>query len=288
MKNLRRGIAGATAVFMLAATTGYSYAGCLDDVRNKGVIVSANGQMGTKPFVWKNDQSGEYEGFEPELFAEIAERIGVPKWDYVITEWTTMIPGLKADRWEIILSGMASTQERIQNAGIIFSRPYFMMIDHVIVLKDSPIQSIDDLKDKTISSTLGTMDSLTAHRLVAEGIAAKVQDFNTFGEPFVALRNKQVDAIIFDQSTFAAEAERSGDLRIVGDPIPYQPKPEWKEAEDAAPYVLGGLAIGMKLECTDLAEAVNTALVDMETDGTRQRILEKYKAWGPEQAKLMK
>jgi ABC-type amino acid transport substrate-binding protein len=263
-------------------------AGCLDDIRQRGVILSANGQMGTKPFVWKDEQTGKYLGFEPEIFAEIAKRLNIPKWDYAITEWTTMIPGLKSNRWDIILSGMASTQERIAGAGIIFSNPYFMMVDHIIVLKDSPIQSMADLKGKILSSTLGTMDSLTAHRLVDMGAADKVMDFNTFGEPFTALRNKQVDAIVFDQTTFKAEADRAGDLRMVGDPIPYQPKPEWKAAEDKAPYVLGGLAVGMRPECTDLATAINGALASMEADGTHQRILEKYGAWGPEQVKLMK
>jgi len=287
MTFIKRCFASAAVLAIVVSTTAAN-AGCLDDIKSRGVILSANGQMGTKPFVWKNDQTGAYEGFEPELFAEIAKRIGVPKWDYAITEWTTMIPGLKAGRWDIILSGMASTQERIQSAGILFSRPYFMMIDHVIVLKDSPIHSMADLKDKILSSTLGTMDSLTAHRLVDQGMAAKVQDFNTFGEPFVALRNKQVDAIIFDQTTFKAEADRSGDLKIVGDALPYQPKPEWLEAENKAPYVLGGLAVGMRRECSDLAEAVNKALADMEADGTRKSILEKYRSWGPEQAKLMK
>ncbi len=263
-------------------------ADCLGDIRERGVIMSANGQMGTKPFVWKDEQSGKYEGFEPEIFAEIAKRLDIPKWDYTITEWTTMIPGLKAKRWDVILSGMASTQERISGAGIIFSNPYFMMVDHIIVLKDSPIRSLADLKGKTLTSTLGTMDSLTAHRLVDAGIAAKVLDFNTFGEPFVALRNKQADAVVFDQTTFKAEAERAGDLRMAGDPLPYQPKPEWKAAEDKAPYILGGLAIGLRPECTDLAVAINHVLSDMEADGTRRRILEKYGAWGPEQEKLMK
>jgi len=275
------------AAALVAMTTAANAGQCMDDIMKKGVLLSGNGLMGTKPFIWKNED-GSYGGFEWELFQEIGKRIGVPKVDYEITEWSTLIPGLKAQRWDIILSAMSATQERVQGAGMEFSTPYFLLLDRVIVKDDSPIKSMDDLKGKILGSTLGTKDSLNAHMLVDQGKAGSVLDFNTFGEPFVALQNGQVDAVILDQGTFAGQQEVLKNMRIVGDPIYYQPKPEWAEAEAKAPYILGATAIGVRRECPDLLEALNKAIGSMDEDGTRKAILEKYGMWADFQAKLTK
>lgn len=272
----------------LAGTATSSWADeCLENIKQNGVLLAGNGLMGTKPFVWKNED-GTYGGFEWELFQELGKRMGVPKVDYEITEWSTLIPGLKAGRWDVIFSSMSATQERIQNAGVDFSTPYFLLIDHIIVKKDSPIQSLDDLKGKILGSTLGTNDSLNAHRLVDDGQAGSVLDFNTFGEPFVALENGQVDAVVLDQGTLAGQREKLDNLRVIGDPIYYKPKPEWADAEAKSAYIYGAIAVGVKHECPDLLAAVNKGLESMDADGTRKAILEKYGMWADYVAKLTK
>ena len=281
-------MAAAAVIAVTMPQTRASAEECLPAIKERGVLVSANGLMGLKPFAWKNEQTGQYEGFEPELLAEIAKRIGVPKWDYAITDWTTMIPGLKAGRWDIILSGMSVTQERIQGGGINYSNPYFMLYDTVIVLNDSPYKTVEDLKGKTVASTLGTMDSINAHKLKDDGAVAEVMDFNTFGEPFQALRNGQVAAVVLDQATYQAQAEEMSDVRVIGHPLPYIAKAEWADAEKTASYILGGTAVGVRKECTDLVDAINKALADMDADGTRKAILQKYGAWDDNQAVLMK
>ncbi len=277
----------ATLVAMLAGS-GVASAQCLPAIKSKGVLQTAVGLMGTKPYVWKDDKTGKYIGFEPEMLDYLVKKLGIPKWEYVVTEWTTMIPGLKANRWDVILSGMSVTQERIQGAGIDYSNPYFMLYDYVMVKNDSPIKSFDDLKGKTLAAPLGTLDALNGKILVDAGKAGKLMAFNTFNEPFLALTNKQVDAVILDQATFLGMKDEMPDLRTVGEPIFYNAKPEWVEAEKAAPYRLGGTAVGMRKECGDLKVAVNKALADMDADGTRKTILTKYGVWSNEQTKLMK
>jgi ABC-type amino acid transport substrate-binding protein len=284
---LRAAVIAAVAAMSLGGIEEAS-AQCLPAIMKKGVLLSAVGLMGTKPIVWKDEKTGKYEGFEAELLSEVSNRIGVPKWDYVVTEWTTMIPGLKAERWDIIFSAMSVTQERIQGAGIDYSNPYFMLYDQVIVRNDSPIKTMDDLKGKTLASPLGTLDAQNAQLLVDTGKAGKLMTFNTFNEPFLALANKQVDAVVIDQATYLGTKDEMKDLRTVGEPIPYQPKPDWVEAEKGAAYIFGGTAVGVRKECTDLKLAINKALTDMDADGTRKAIIEKYGAWSPLQVKMMK
>lgn len=275
----------------LAAAVGLvslqTWAGCLDDVKSAGVLTAGNGLMGTKPFVWQN-QDGTYSGFEADILREIGKRIGVPKTDFVTTEWSTLIPGLKARRWDVILSSMSATQERIQNAQVQFSTPYYLLFDEIVVKTDSPIRSPADLKGKKVATTLGTNDSLNAHRMQAAGEIGEVADFNTFGEPFAALQNGQVDAVLLDQGTLLGQREKMSNLSVVGQPIYYQPKPEWAAAEAKAHYRFGSSAVAVRSECTDLLQAINKAIDSMNRDGTRQQIISKYGAWSAEQQNLTK
>ncbi|MDB5623413.1 MAG: hypothetical protein JWR39_1976 [Devosia sp.] len=282
-----RNIAGAVAISTLlvasALGTVAAQADTLEKARAEGTIRVGVGLMGTKPFVW--EENGEYKGVEADLTKELVKRLGIADFEYVVTEWSTLIPGLKADRWDMLVTGLVKTEERIQGGGIGMSNPYVMAYDVIIVGEDSPAQSEADLKGKVLASMLGSTDSLVAHSLVERGLAAEVKDFNTYAEPFIALRNKQVDAIIFDQMTFMGFAETMSDIRTVGEPILYIPAPEWAEAHEAADYKLGGVGVGVRVEDTALLEAINEALSAMDADGTRQKILESYGVWDDQQTR---
>ena len=180
----------------VTATSSWADA-CLDNIKQKGALLAGNGLMGTKPFVWKNED-GTYGGFEWEIFQELGKRIGVAKVDYEITEWSTLIPGLKADRWDIILSSMSATQERVQNAGIEFSTPYFLLIDHVIVKGDSPIQSVADLKGRKIGYSVASFqDAYLDAILKSAGLTRKdITEVNVNFNLVTALLSGQVDAAI--------------------------------------------------------------------------------------------
>jgi ABC-type amino acid transport substrate-binding protein len=278
---------GLCACALLLSLTSNGRSACLDEIRQRGTLTAGSGLMGVKPSIWQ-DEAGAYHGFDWELMQEIAKRIGIPKIAFVTTEWTSLMPGLQAKRWDIILSDLEVTQERVVKAHVDFSSPYLLLYDYVIVLKDSPIHTVSDLKGKTLGSTLGTNDSLSAHQMVNDGTAATVKDFNTFGDPFVALKNGQVDAVVLDQVTYAGQRTLMANLRTVGGPVGRRPKPEWANAEAAQSYRLGSEAIATRQECRDLLGAINGALSGMESDGTRQAILTRYGVWEPEQVKLTK
>ncbi|MGB3426455.1 MAG: transporter substrate-binding domain-containing protein [Castellaniella sp.] len=280
---------GLTALLMTVSMGARAADGgaCMPGIQSAGELKVGVGIMGLKPWVWQ-EQDGSYHGLEKDILDFVAQDIGIPKTQYVVTEWSTLIPGLKAGRWDIVLSAMTKTQQRMQDGGVVFSDPYFMYNDRLIVLKDSKYQQPADLKGKPVASVMGSMDSLVAHDLEEKGEVGQVLDFNNFGEPFQALRNGQVQAVVLDQATLLGQMSGNTDLRVIGDPLYYVPGEEWRAAEDKADYRLGAVGIAVRPECTDLLAALNKAVAKLESTGKRKEILERYGLWDESQVKLMK
>ena len=262
----------------VAPMTMPAFADTLNDIRAKGTITIGVGVMGTKPWVYKNDD-GSYAGLEYEMMQYVIAKLGIPKFEYVSTEWDSLIPGLKASRWDIIWSGMTVTEERRQGAGIDFSRPYYFESDRLAVKGDGTIQSPDDLKGKVIGAATGTVEEIQARALVEKGVAKEVKNFADFATPFLALQNGQIDAYVVDNTTYGEQKKITANLRTVGPVLYLAVDSKWKEQQDKVAYVYGGDGIGVRKEDTALLTAINDALNAMDADGSRQKILEKYGLW---------
>jgi len=255
-----------------------AFADTLDDIKKAGTIKVGVGVMGTKPWVYQN-ADGSYAGMEYEMLQYILPKLGISKFEYVTTEWDSLIPGLKAKRWDIIFSGMTVTEERRQGAGIEFTRPYYFESDRIAVKEDSPYKKPEDLHGKILATTVGTVEEMQAKNMVAKGMGGEVKSFDDFSAPFLALQNGQVDAVIVDNTTFGEQKKVTPNIRFIGEPMSLSANPEWQAKQNAAGYKFGGDGMGVRKEDTALLAALNQALDDMDNDGVRQKILEKYGLW---------
>ena len=275
-RNLLALTAAGTAVTTMRPFS--ALADTLDDIKAKGSISIGNGVMGTKPWVYQ-EADGSYAGMEYEMLQYILPKLGISKFEYVSTEWDSLIPGLKAKRWDIIFSGMTVTEERRQGAGIEFTRPYYFESDRIAVKEDSPYQKPEDLKGKILATTVGTVEEMQAKSLVSKGMGGEVKSFDDFAAPFLALQNGQVDAVIVDNTTYGEQKKVTPNIRVIGEPMSLSANPEWQDKQNNAGYKFGGDGIGVRKEDTALLAALNTALDDMDAEGVRQKILEKYGLW---------
>ena len=120
-------------VLLLAGSVAFPHtfaqAECLDDIRKAGVITAGNALLGARPSLWQ-EQDGTYRGIDADLLQEITKRLGIPRWQFIITEWTTLIPGLKVGRWDIVLSDQTITEERMFYGHITYSHPYFLPVSY--------------------------------------------------------------------------------------------------------------------------------------------------------------
>ena len=87
------------------------------------------------------DRNGAFTGEAPEIAKVIFRRLGVPEVQPVPTEFASLIPGLRAQQFDVVSAGMYVTPTRCQQ--VIFSDPDYQMRDAFIVAKGNPKQLHD-------------------------------------------------------------------------------------------------------------------------------------------------
>jgi ABC-type amino acid transport substrate-binding protein len=278
-KFTRRTFLATTAAVMATGMLAKSaFADTLDEIKKRNKLIVGTGVMGLRPWLFKNED-GTYGGMEWDMLQYIIKKLGVAEVELVSVEWETLIPGLKAARWDIIFSGMTVTEERRQGAGIEFTRPYYFESDRIVVKQDSPFQKPEDLAGKTLAAPLGTVEEIQAKTLVEKGIGKDIKTFNDPAGCFLALHSGQVDAVIMDNTSYGGQLAVTPDLRTIGGVYSLAADAKWQDAQAKAPYKYGGDGAGVRKEDTALLKALNDALDAMDADGTRKAILTKYGVW---------
>ncbi|MGX2997032.1 ectoine/hydroxyectoine ABC transporter substrate-binding protein EhuB [Streptomyces sp. JNUCC 64] len=83
------------------------------------------------------DEEGEFTGEAVELARIIFRRLGVPSVRPVPTDFGSLIPGLKAQQFDVVSAGMYINRERCQQ--VIFADPEYQMLDAFIVRRGNPL-----------------------------------------------------------------------------------------------------------------------------------------------------
>lgn len=119
------------------------------------------------------------------------------------------------------------------------------------------INTIEDLKGATIGVQLGTTGDLEASK---EEVGAKeVQRFSKGSEAVQALKTGQIDCVIIDSQPAKKFVEKNKDLKILDQE-----------------FIEEKYAIALKKGNTELLDAMNGALEELEADGTIDAIMSNY------------
>lgn len=79
---------------------------------------------------------GRLTGEAPEIARIVFARMGIPRMEGVLTEWASLIPGLKAGRFDVIAAGMYVLPERCKE--VAFSEPTYRLGQAFLVRADNP------------------------------------------------------------------------------------------------------------------------------------------------------
>ena len=222
----------------------------LASIKEAGEIkIAMTGQY--PPFNFVNDKN-EVVGFDASIGMAIAERLGV-KGTIVTTAWDGIIAGLLANKYDTIVGSMTITEER--QKAVDFVGPYYHAGRGVFVLEDSAVQTLDELKGKTLGVTLGE----THEKWAREKGGWDIRTYKGLPELFLELKAGRVDAIVVDNIPVAVAVKETGD----------------KIRQLDTPDIEGGsVAIGIAIRQgnPELKAAMQKALDDMMADGSYEKI----------------
>ena len=250
------GIALAPAPF-LAGTARAQTATTLDEVKKRGVLRA--GVRQDVPGFGLVDEKGNTIGFDIDIAAELARRLGV-KLELVPVTAATRIPLLQQGRIDLIAATLTHYRER--DKVIDFSIGYFWTGQKLMVKKSSNINTLGDMAGKRAGTTVG---ALALKNLAAAQPKATGQTFEGYPEAFLAMQRGLIDAVVADLIILAglrASAPNPDDYVIIGDSLGG-----------------GDYAIGVRENDSKWRDTINFTLQDMWRDGTWDQI---YGRWiGP-------
>jgi polar amino acid transport system substrate-binding protein len=88
------------------------------------------------PYAYVDPQSGELAGEAPDIARHVLSELGVSEVTSVLTEFGSLIPGLKAGRFDVIAAGMYVLPERCKE--VIFSNPTYSVGESFLVKSGNP------------------------------------------------------------------------------------------------------------------------------------------------------
>ncbi len=202
---------------------------------------------------------GKVEGIEIEIMELICQELGV-ELEIKQMDFDSVLPGVQTGKFNVGVSGISVTPEREKNT--LFTVPYCLAAQAIVVTTGSPITSKADLAGKTVSVQTGT----TAEEFcMKNGYTVKAFAANADAE--TALTVGKVDAWVIDDLT-AAEM-----VAAYNEEHPDAPLVILEEAMTTEPY-----AFAFAQGNDELVAKINEILNKLLADGTIAEIFEKYNA----------
>jgi polar amino acid transport system substrate-binding protein len=255
---LKTGLAGAAAsgAFLGGLRTAFAD-DTLADIKKRGELVAAT-EMQFPPF--DISDNGVYKGVDRELVDAVGAVLGV-KVKYLDLPWTSVLPGLEAKKFDICIAPVTITKERMKR--YLFTVP---IADATAALmkraNDSSIQKPEDIAGKTVGGQKGTSQVAQLKEFAAKlGKPVEVKEYVDNNQSYADLAAGRIDASVNSLPNLAyAAAQRSDTFAIVAPPFGQPTYFSWVGRLDDKTFI----------------DAVNDALVKVETDGTMAKI---QKTW---------
>lgn len=250
------------AFILIAAMAAALLTGCgskgttLDDIQKAGKLVMAN-SPDFPPFEFLDD-NGNVTGIEADVMAAVCEKLGVDL-EIVQMDFDSILLGVQAGKYDVGASGISVTPKREKNT--LFTKPYCMAAQSIVVMDGSPVTCKADLDGKKIVTQTGS----TAENFCMDN-GYDVVSFVSNNDAQSALLTGKVEAWVIDDLSAAAmvkayNAENENKMVILD------------EAMTSEPY-----AFGFAKGSDELVATINGIIDELVADGTIQAIFDKYDA----------
>lgn len=174
-------------------------------LKGKKINVGSNPGLNYYNFVDEKDPS-KVIGLEPDLVAAISKCVGFT-YGYQKMDFNGLIPALKANRIDLITSGMYATAERAKEVNFV---SYMKAAEAAVVAKGNPkgITGLDKMCGTTVAQVVGTVEveiaAKESKKCVSAGKPAiKFLNFTTNNQLISSLTQKRADVFLTDAGVAA-------------------------------------------------------------------------------------
>ena len=202
------------------------------------------------------DAEGNFTGFDTELATAVCEKLGVEP-DFVEINWDTKIVELDAKSIDCIWNGMTLTDEIMANTAC--TKAYAKNAQVVVMKADADYTSTADLVGKTVVAEAGSAGE------------SAIQDDGSLSQADYISKSVQTDCLmeVAAGTAGAAVLDLTLATAMIGDGTDYA-NLTIKDELNAEEY---GVAFR---KGSDAAAAVDAAFDELKSDGTMQKLADKY------------
>ena len=266
---LNRRIFTFTAGVVLVLSSSVSFAGeAMDRVMSSGALkVATDANWAPQSFL---NSDNEMDGFDVDVAREVAKRLGVEV-EFVTPSWDIITAGNWNGRWDLSVGSMTPTKTRAEV--LSFPEVYYYTPASVAVHKDSAAQSISDLDGKNVGATTASTFDLYLRKdleIDAEDVPpfeyqitpAAIKSYTNGTAAMDDLRlgdGVRIDGMIGSLPAILAAIESNYPLRVLGDPVFYEP-----------------LALAIDKGDAEFNDVLAGIVREMKSDGTLRTLSEKW------------
>jgi polar amino acid transport system substrate-binding protein len=259
----------ASAALALTLMTGIAGAETLLDRVKAGDVLRV-GFANEAPFSSAN-ANGELVGSDITLLRAVFAKMGVKDFDGVLTPFGSLIPGLKAKRFDIIAAGLYIRPDRCKQ--VAFAEPVFALGDAIVVPAGNPkkLHSLADFaKDKALKLGYTTGAGALVEHAYASGMPKDQAVALPDGPSLIAATKAgRIDAFIYPTLSTQELLKAANDNGVErADPFT-QPVVDGKPA-------LGVGSFAVRTDDTDFLKAFDEALVGIIASPDYVKMIEPF------------
>jgi arginine/ornithine transport system substrate-binding protein len=215
-----------------------------------------------EPFTFKTPD-GKPTGFDVDIANAVCDQIK-RKCVFVEQVWDSMIPGLQAKKYDVIISSMSITEDRLKV--VDFTDKYYNTPSKIVVKNDIKFTDVPSLKGRKIGVLKGsTQEKYANAELKKAGVV--VTPYEAQDQVYLDIKAGRLDGTVADvlevQGGFLSKPEGK-DYGLVG-PELYIPK-----------YFGTGAGFAIRKGDAALKGELNAAIKAIRANGTYKKINDKY------------
>lgn len=215
-----------------------------------------------EPFTFKT-ADGKPTGFDVDIASALCEQIK-RKCVFVEQAWDGMIPGLMAKKYDMIISSMSITEERLKQ--VDFTDKYYNTPSKIVLKKDIKYAGPASIKGKKIGVLkASTQEKYALGELKTKGV--EVVSYDAQDQVYLDIKAGRLDGTVADMLEVGGGflGKPGGEnYQFVGDEL-YTPK-----------YFGTGVGVALRKGQGDLKKELNAAIKAIRGNGKYKAINDKY------------